>query len=304
MAELDASGNIQATNTFGANGLISRHTTATNASVFYAFDERGNVAQRLDAGGIVLSTDLYDAFGARTGTAPASDPWGFGAQWGEQTDNETGLVLCTNRYNDPQQGRFLTRDPLGYAGGINLYGYVGNNLVNSVDPSGLTLSPDPSTNSADQIKIGAALNYLKRFPLANKVITGLDNSTDIYYIKILAAEKNQYGSSFNDKNNTVFWDPTAAFLLDTKGSLSPALILGHELDHAYHYDQDRDLADARFHQPTGTAMDNAEEARTIRYFENPAALFFRKDGNGIRHDHRYKKGNPIVHVGSVKSCAP
>ena len=45
MVELDASGSIQALNTFGANGLVSRHTTATGASVFYTFDERVNVAQ-------------------------------------------------------------------------------------------------------------------------------------------------------------------------------------------------------------------------------------------------------------------
>ena len=44
MAALDANGNIQALNTFGAQGLVSRHTTATNASVFYTFDERGNLA--------------------------------------------------------------------------------------------------------------------------------------------------------------------------------------------------------------------------------------------------------------------
>ena len=121
MAELDANGSIQALNTFGANGLVSRHTTATNSSVFYTFDERGNVDQRLDSSG-VLSIDLYDAFGARTGTTPPSDPWGFGAQWGYQSDAETGLVLCTNRYYDPQQGRFVTRDPVGYDGGSTSMG--------------------------------------------------------------------------------------------------------------------------------------------------------------------------------------
>ena len=45
VAELDGAGNVQALNTFGTNGLVSRHTTATNSSVFYTFDERGNVAR-------------------------------------------------------------------------------------------------------------------------------------------------------------------------------------------------------------------------------------------------------------------
>jgi hypothetical protein len=34
-------------------------------------------------------------------------------------------------------GRFLTPDPIGFAGGFNLYAYCGNNPVGAVDPSGL-----------------------------------------------------------------------------------------------------------------------------------------------------------------------
>ena len=113
---MDSSGNILTTNTFGAQGLVSRCTTATNSTVFYTYDER-NVVQRLDGTGTVLSTDLYDAYGARTSTAAQTDPWGFGAQWGYQTDAETGLCLLTNRYYDPAAGQFLTRDPLGYGAG-------------------------------------------------------------------------------------------------------------------------------------------------------------------------------------------
>ena len=42
----------------------------------------------------------------------------------------------THRYYDAGKGRFLTRDPIGYGGGINLYGFVGNNPVTGADPSG------------------------------------------------------------------------------------------------------------------------------------------------------------------------
>lgn len=48
---------------------------------------------------------------------------GFGAKWGYYTDHATGLILCTLRYYDPQTGRWLTRDPIGTAGGMNLYEY-------------------------------------------------------------------------------------------------------------------------------------------------------------------------------------
>lgn len=41
------------------------------------------------------------------------------------------------RMHDPAIGRWLNRDPAGYAGGINLYEYVGSNPRNNVDPLGL-----------------------------------------------------------------------------------------------------------------------------------------------------------------------
>jgi RHS repeat-associated protein len=118
---------------FGANGLVSRSTPS--GTTWYAFDERGNVAQRTGSGGGVVSSDLYDAFGNVTRTG-GPDVFGFGGQAGYYTDTETGLILCTNRFYDPQQGRFLTRDPIGYGGGINLYGYTANNPVNGMDPDG------------------------------------------------------------------------------------------------------------------------------------------------------------------------
>lgn len=41
------------------------------------------------------------------------------------------------RWNDPTTARWLTRDPIGYGGGANLYGYVGGNPVGVLDPWGL-----------------------------------------------------------------------------------------------------------------------------------------------------------------------
>jgi RHS repeat-associated protein len=46
------------------------------------------------------------------------------------------VLLLTHRYLDPATGRFLTRDPVGFDGGINLYAYVGNAVVNKIDPWG------------------------------------------------------------------------------------------------------------------------------------------------------------------------
>ena len=61
---------------------------------------------------------------------------------GREYDEETGLYYYRARYYDPESGRFLTRDPIGFAGGdANLYRYVGNNPVNYSDPSGLLAPP-------------------------------------------------------------------------------------------------------------------------------------------------------------------
>ncbi|NDY42366.1 RHS repeat-associated core domain-containing protein, partial [Dissulfurirhabdus thermomarina] len=56
---------------------------------------------------------------------------------GQYLDEETGLHYNWHRYYDPATGRYLTPDPVGLAGGINLYAYVQNDPVNAVDPMGL-----------------------------------------------------------------------------------------------------------------------------------------------------------------------
>jgi RHS repeat-associated protein len=134
VVELNSSGAVIATNTFTSQGLISRRVSSV--SVLYVFDSEGNVAQRTDSSASVLSEHVFDAHGSSLNTT-LTEPFGYRAKFGYYTDNETSLQLLTNRYYDPATGRFLTRDPIGYAGGINLYSYVGNNATNLIDPIGL-----------------------------------------------------------------------------------------------------------------------------------------------------------------------
>jgi RHS repeat-associated protein len=66
---------------------------------------------------------------------------------GQYLDVETGLHYNRYRYYDPQVGRFVSADPIGYAGGLNLYQYAPN-AVEWVDPLGLASNRDfrPTAN--------------------------------------------------------------------------------------------------------------------------------------------------------------
>jgi uncharacterized protein RhaS with RHS repeats len=48
-----------------------------------------------------------------------------------------GLYYMGARYYDPEVGRFINKDPIGYMGGINLFTYTVNNFVTLIDPWGL-----------------------------------------------------------------------------------------------------------------------------------------------------------------------
>ena len=57
---------------------------------------------------------------------------------GREWDKETGLYYYRARYYDPMEGRFISKDPIGFRGGdVVLYGYVHNNPINRKDPKGL-----------------------------------------------------------------------------------------------------------------------------------------------------------------------
>jgi RHS repeat-associated protein len=98
------------------------------------------IAARDQAGKVVWKWES-DAFGA---TLPNEDPDGDSVKVtinlrfpGQYFDKESGLHYNWNRYYDPKLGRYLSPDPIGLAGGRNLYTYVGGNPVSYADPAGL-----------------------------------------------------------------------------------------------------------------------------------------------------------------------
>jgi RHS repeat-associated protein len=159
------------------------------------------------AGGIsktrVLTSVAYDANGYSL-AFPAEDAAnidafelvGSGGQYGYYTDVETGLLLLTNRYYDPAAGRFVTRDPIKYAGGINLYSYAGNNPNNNSDAEGLQYTSDRCNRIAQRIqnamvdledtmtKYTPSTDWEGGFPNGHGGLTGPNG----HYLKILALQ--------------------------------------------------------------------------------------------------------------------
>ncbi|MGH8550154.1 MAG: RHS repeat domain-containing protein [Methylococcales bacterium] len=95
---------------------------------------------------IVWRWDNTDPFGNN----PANEnPSGLGVFTnnlrfpGQFFDKETNTHYNYFRDYDPGVGRYIQGDPIGLEGGMNLYGYVGQNPISYVDPLGLQAVPAP-----------------------------------------------------------------------------------------------------------------------------------------------------------------
>ncbi len=98
-------------------------------------DHLGVPVQITDASGATVNAMQADPFGQRFYTASTSAPRTSLAFPGQIID------IADRHYNlyrdyDPTLGRYLQADPIGLAGGDNVYGYVSGNPVNVVDPTG------------------------------------------------------------------------------------------------------------------------------------------------------------------------
>ncbi len=100
-------------------------------------DHNGNLTALVDPlTGELVETYDYTAFGEGSEGEKIS-PWRFSSK---RMDDETGFYYFGRRYYDPGTARWITKDPLGFEGGPNLYAYVLNNPVNRCDFYGLETS--------------------------------------------------------------------------------------------------------------------------------------------------------------------
>ena len=124
---------------------IEQAGDSRQADIFWLHsDQNGAPLEVTDAGGQLCWSGNYDTFGKLQGQTAAGIMQRRGAVYeqplryaGQYQDNESGLHYNLFRYYEPEVGRFTTQDPIGLAGGMNLYAYVTNPLT-YVDPLGLT----------------------------------------------------------------------------------------------------------------------------------------------------------------------
>jgi RHS repeat-associated protein len=97
-------------------------------------DALGSTVAETDPAGAVVAAYSYEPFG-RTDVAGTESTNPF--QFTGRENDRTGLYSYRARYYNPQLQRFIAEDPIGFAGGINLYAYAAGNPLRYVDPNGL-----------------------------------------------------------------------------------------------------------------------------------------------------------------------
>jgi RHS repeat-associated protein len=134
--ELDGSGTIGNRYLHGPGVDEPLALNQGGRTYYYHADGLGSIAALTDERGRVVQDYQYDSYGnLHDRQNRVKQPYTY---TGREYDRETGLYYYRARYYDAQIGRFITKDPIGFAGGdVNLYGYVLNNPINLVDPWGL-----------------------------------------------------------------------------------------------------------------------------------------------------------------------
>lgn len=118
----------------------------SSQTLLHQCDENSH-AFSYDADGLAEKPLFYDGYGMLVWPdEPSSQrmrrqPFQYKGQAGYYGDAHTGLYYCHNRYYDPRLGSWLSRDPIGLEGGVNLYTYCHGNPVMFWDPSGLQVGP-------------------------------------------------------------------------------------------------------------------------------------------------------------------
>jgi RHS repeat-associated protein len=150
----EQSGGTASANTLtgGVDQLFTR--TDSSGTVSSLADALGSIIALTDSSGVIQTQYSYEPFGKATATGAASNN---PSKYAGREDEGTGLYFYRARYYAPALQRFISEDPIGLLGGINLFAYVLNDPVSFSDALGLKPTamgsqggfPDPSNPPSD-----------------------------------------------------------------------------------------------------------------------------------------------------------
>ncbi|MHA6844620.1 RHS repeat-associated core domain-containing protein [Ralstonia syzygii] len=139
-------------------------------ALVYARNHLGSVTDTIALNGRAVSHAEYGPYGESLKAKGRTEYRSDFRYAGMQYHAASGMYLTLFRAYDPNTGRWVSRDPIGEQGGINLYAYVGGNPISNVDPLGLasctfTMStgrlictPSDSQNSSVNIPVASGNN--------------------------------------------------------------------------------------------------------------------------------------------------
>jgi len=123
-----------------ASGATPAAFVESGQTFYIVSDQLGSPRLIVDASGTVVRQIDYDTFGNVINDSNSVMALIFGFAGG-MADPDHELIRFGARDYQPSTGRWTAKDPILFNGGLNLYGYVGNDPVNWVDPKG-TVQPD------------------------------------------------------------------------------------------------------------------------------------------------------------------
>ncbi|TJZ73888.1 RHS repeat domain-containing protein [Chitiniphilus eburneus] len=184
--EYDSTGQARLDTIWLENIPVAVVQAATPApKLYYAWSDHLGTPRQLSNPAdnkIVWEWAISEPFGHSTANA---DPDGDGQQLvynlrfpGQYFDAETGRYYNYFRDYDPRIGRYIQSDPIGLAGGINTYGYVGGGPTGYIDPYGLDAIPWRAALPA----AGTVAAVDGPFPFGDIVAVGILGAVAIYNV--------------------------------------------------------------------------------------------------------------------------
>ncbi len=119
----------------------TRNSNGNSTVAYFHNDQIETPLSASDRSGNLVWSATYNVFGEAAITTPVATPERPTISSnlrlpGQYADVETGLHYNFRRYYDPQIGRYISQDPIGIDGGVNLYKYAEGDPLNTTDPTG------------------------------------------------------------------------------------------------------------------------------------------------------------------------